>query len=59
VVQQLEAQGVTAHTASTNAELLVRLRAETLPATERRVVAFFTNGSFDGIIEGYLDAART
>jgi len=58
VVQLLEAQGVTAHTAATNAELLGRLRAETLPATERRVVAFFTNGSFDGIIEGYLAAAR-
>jgi len=60
VVEHLEAQGVEAHTAATNADLLVKLEVATLPAmTSRpRVVAFFTNGSFDGIIAGYAEAAR-
>lgn len=61
VVQHLEAQGVEAHCAATNAALLERLVAHTLPAaksTKPRVVVFFTNGSFDGIIGRYVAAAR-
>ena len=58
VVQHLETQGVHAETAPTNAEVLERLRAATSgavgsgqSATARpRVVVFFSNGSFDGII---------
>ncbi len=59
VAQHLETQGVEAHTASTNSGLLESLSAATLPATgRRRVVAFFTNGSFDGIIGAYATAAK-
>ena len=57
VVQHLEVQGVTARTATTNGALLEALLAETLPVTETRVVAFFSNGAFDGIIQRYAKAA--
>ncbi len=59
-MQNLESQGVEAHTAPTNAELLVKLQVATLPAAtgRPRVIAFFTNGSFDGIIADYVTAAR-
>jgi len=59
VVQQLESQGVEAHCAPTNAALLEKLVANVLPpAPDRpRVVAFFTNGSFDGIIARFVTAA--
>ena len=57
VVQHLETQGLSAHTAPTNGALLDILKAETLPITEPRVVAFFSNGSFDGIIGRYVAAA--
>jgi UDP-N-acetylmuramate: L-alanyl-gamma-D-glutamyl-meso-diaminopimelate ligase len=56
VAEHLEAQGVEAHTAPTNADLLERLIANTTTSRARekaRVVAFFTNGSFDGIIAKY------
>ena len=63
VAQNLEAQGIEAHFAATNAALLEKLLANTLAsgaahATKPRVVAFFTNGSFDGIIGKYVAAAR-
>ncbi len=60
VAQQLETQGVEAHFAATNAALLDQLVAHTLPrsAARPRVVAFFTNGSFDGIISRYVAAAK-
>ena len=60
VVQQLESQGVEAHCAPTNAALLEKLLANVLPpAPDRpRVVAFFTNGSFDGIIARFVTAAE-
>jgi UDP-N-acetylmuramate: L-alanyl-gamma-D-glutamyl-meso-diaminopimelate ligase len=66
VVQHLETQGVDAHCAATNSALLDKLLANTafLPATDAgaagrpRVVAFFTNGSFDGIIAKYVSAMR-
>lgn len=58
VVQQLETQGIEAHTANTNAALLDALTAATLGADEKpRVVTFFSNGSFDGIIPRYVAAA--
>ncbi len=61
VAQQLETQGVEAHFAATNAALLEKLAAHTLRPTmsqKPRVVVFFTNGSFDGIIGRYVMAAR-
>jgi UDP-N-acetylmuramate: L-alanyl-gamma-D-glutamyl-meso-diaminopimelate ligase len=60
VVQHLETQGVEAHFAKTNAALLERLIAHTLPvapSAKPRLVVFFTNGSFDGIIGRYVSAA--
>jgi UDP-N-acetylmuramate: L-alanyl-gamma-D-glutamyl-meso-diaminopimelate ligase len=60
VVQHLETQGVEAHAAATNAALLEKLIARTLPVRasgKPRVVVFFTNGSFDGIIGRYVSAA--
>ena len=61
VVQHLETQGIEAHHAATNAALLEELTARTLPAPatgKPRVVVFFTNGSFDGIIGRYVALAR-
>ena len=59
VVANLEARGVTARSAPTNAELLERLKSDTVRGEAgRRLVVFFTNGSFDGIIDGYVAAAR-
>jgi UDP-N-acetylmuramate: L-alanyl-gamma-D-glutamyl-meso-diaminopimelate ligase len=59
VAQQLETQGVEAHFAATNAALFDQLAAHSLPPKDKpRVVAFFTNGSFDGIIGRYVAAAR-
>ncbi|MSU66345.1 MAG: Mur ligase [Opitutus sp.] len=60
VAQHLETQGVEAHFAATNAAVLEKLLANTLPVKEGKphVVAFFTNGSFDGIIEKYVAAAK-
>jgi UDP-N-acetylmuramate: L-alanyl-gamma-D-glutamyl-meso-diaminopimelate ligase len=61
VVQQLETQGIESHTAPTNAALLEALVANTTTIRARektRVVAFFTNGSFDGIIGKYVAATR-
>jgi UDP-N-acetylmuramate: L-alanyl-gamma-D-glutamyl-meso-diaminopimelate ligase len=59
VAGHLETQGVGAFAAATNEELLEHLMLATLPVRGRpRVVAFFTNGSFDGIIGRYAVAAR-
>jgi UDP-N-acetylmuramate: L-alanyl-gamma-D-glutamyl-meso-diaminopimelate ligase len=60
VVRQLATQGVTAHAAVSNAELLEQLSKDTLPAdpARPRIVIFFTNGSFDGIIAKYAKAAK-
>jgi UDP-N-acetylmuramate: L-alanyl-gamma-D-glutamyl-meso-diaminopimelate ligase len=61
VVQQLEAQGVDAHAPESNAALLDALTRSTLPVkagAKERVVIFFTNGSFDGIIAKYAQAAK-
>jgi UDP-N-acetylmuramate: L-alanyl-gamma-D-glutamyl-meso-diaminopimelate ligase len=67
VVQHLETQGIEACCAATNAALLERLLANTrpVPGNEQgrshkpRVVVFFTNGSFDGIIGKYVTALKS
>ena len=67
VAQHLETQGVSAYFAATNTALFDRLLANTQAALaaattggkagpRRRVVAFFTNGSFDGIIGRFVAA---
>ena len=65
VVQQLETQGVEAHHAPSNGALFEKLAANALrpaeaksPVNKPRVVAFFTNGSFDGIIGKFVAAAK-
>lgn len=62
VAQHLETQGVEAHFAATNAGVLEQLLAHTrgtgARATRPRVVAFFSNGSFDGIIGKYVAAVK-
>ena len=58
VVRQLEAQGARAHAFADNHALLKKLQADVLAASGRtRVVAFFTNGSFDGIIKKFAAEA--
>lgn len=60
VVKHLGTQGVIAQTAPTNAALGDILISDTLPAKDTpRVVVFFTNGSFDGIIGRYVQAAQS
>jgi UDP-N-acetylmuramate: L-alanyl-gamma-D-glutamyl-meso-diaminopimelate ligase len=73
VIRHLAAKGIAATTAPTNAALLEKLSTATLPppatapatapaATvpgKPRVVVFFSNGSFDGIIANYAAAAAT
>ena len=54
VIQHLDIQGVHAVTAPTNAELLGELTASTQAEKESQLVVFFTNGSFDGIIQGFV-----
>ena len=59
VVHQLESRGVRARWFASNDALLDRLAADTLPPQSApRVVVFFSNGSFGGIIDRYVAAAR-
>ena len=59
VVRQLTEQGRAVRAFPDNAALFERLAADTLPAGPRpRIVAFFSNGSFDGIIARYAAAAQ-
>ncbi len=58
VVLNLQRAGVHARTAVSNVDLLELLKTETLPPAVPRVVAFFSNGSFDGIVQGYVASAR-
>jgi UDP-N-acetylmuramate: L-alanyl-gamma-D-glutamyl-meso-diaminopimelate ligase len=59
VVAGLRRQGRTAEAFPTNQALFERLAAQTLPAgAEPRVVTFFSNGSFDGIIPRYVAALK-
>jgi UDP-N-acetylmuramate: L-alanyl-gamma-D-glutamyl-meso-diaminopimelate ligase len=65
VVEHLETQGVHAATAATNAEVLEKLRETVLGGGDAagasgrraRVVVFFSNGSFDGIIAQFARMA--
>ncbi len=59
VAENLEAQGLHARQFDTNSALHEALAGETLPIRGMpRVVIFFTNGSFDGIIGKYAVAAK-
>ncbi|HZZ19805.1 MAG TPA: Mur ligase family protein [Opitutaceae bacterium] len=59
VAENLEAQGINARQFDSNADLHKALEADTLPAADKaRVVIFFTNGSFDGIIGKYAQSAK-
>ena len=58
IIQFLESQGVRGCTAPTNAALLEKIVAGTRADMARpRLVVFFTNGSFDGIIGKFVKAA--
>ncbi len=58
VMAYLIGHGTDAHTAETNGQLLVKLEVGTLPGDGKpRVVVFFTNGSFDGIIDAFVKMA--
>jgi UDP-N-acetylmuramate: L-alanyl-gamma-D-glutamyl-meso-diaminopimelate ligase len=59
VARDLVGQGASGRSFSNNPELLEALVAHTLgPKNRPRVVVFFTNGSFDGIIGRYASAAK-
>jgi len=59
VAENLEAQGVNARPFESNSALYDTLAADTLPSRgAHRIVVFFTNGSFDGIIGRYAAAVR-
>jgi UDP-N-acetylmuramate: L-alanyl-gamma-D-glutamyl-meso-diaminopimelate ligase len=59
VAENLEAQGLHARKFDTNSALHDALLGDTLPIRGTpRVVIFFTNGSFDGIIGRYAAAAK-
>lgn len=63
VIEHLESQGVSAASGAKNAEVLEKLVAATLGAAagvdgRPRVVVFFSNGSFDGIIAAYAAKAK-
>jgi len=59
VARHVATRGGEAQAFATNGALLDKLVADTLPIAERsRVVVFFTNGSFDGIIGRYVTAAK-
>lgn len=58
LIEQLGTQGVAGHTAPTNAALLDKLCAQVAAEQARpQLVVFFTNGSFDGIIGGFVRRA--
>ena len=58
VVQHLETVDVHGRFFVKNSDLLAALQQDTLPAHGRpRVVVFFSNGSFDGAIAAYAQAA--
>ena len=60
VAQQLEAANVHARHFARNGDVFEALRRETLPPTvaQPRLVVFFSNGSFDGVIAEYAKAAK-
>lgn len=61
VIEHLATKGVKGFSAPTNAEVLTQLTNATLPVkadAKPRLVVFFSNGSFDGIIAKFATAAR-
>lgn len=59
LIQFLETQGVAGHTAQTNEGVLELLKQHTHSSDSRpQFVVFFTNGSFDGIIESYVESVK-
>lgn len=61
IIAHLATQGVRGCTAPTNAELLEKIVANSAPgstAGKPQLVVFFTNGSFDGIITGYVQRTQ-
>jgi UDP-N-acetylmuramate: L-alanyl-gamma-D-glutamyl-meso-diaminopimelate ligase len=59
VVHFLEGQGRGGYAASTNAELLARLKADVgAGGSQPQLVLFFSNGSFDGIIGQFAATGR-
>jgi UDP-N-acetylmuramate: L-alanyl-gamma-D-glutamyl-meso-diaminopimelate ligase len=63
IVQQLEAHGLEAYFSLTNTALLEKLIGNTWKGTQKgggkpRLVVFFTNGSFDGIITEFVAEAK-
>jgi UDP-N-acetylmuramate: L-alanyl-gamma-D-glutamyl-meso-diaminopimelate ligase len=59
LIGHLETQGVHGYTAPTNAELLEIMLKNTRAETQKpQLVVFFTNGSFDGIITGFVAATK-
>ncbi len=60
VAQQLEAANVHARHFARNGDVFEALRRETLPpmVAQPRLVVFFSNGSFDGVIAEYAKAAK-
>lgn len=59
VLTALNAGGTPAETAPSNQALLESLQIQYPADTKHQVVVFFTNGSFDGIIEKFVEFART
>jgi UDP-N-acetylmuramate: L-alanyl-gamma-D-glutamyl-meso-diaminopimelate ligase len=60
VAHELARAGITARLFLTNNDLLASMIENTLPPGGKpRVVVFFTNGSFDGIIDRYTTAVLT
>lgn len=59
VASRLNAQGRFAQAFPSNGELLLKLKADTLTfLSGERVVTFFSNGSFDGIISDFARTAK-
>ncbi len=61
VVARLATKGVTGRAFASNPLLLERLKSDVIaagPSTNPRVVVFFSNGSFDGIIAAFAAAAK-
>lgn len=56
VTQSLAKRGVSAMAADNNFDLLEPLRTATHAASAAQVVVFFTNGSFDGIIDKFVES---
>ena len=60
LVQFLESQGVAGYAATTNDDLLEKLGANVTAAgsDKPQLVVFFTNGSFGGIIQRFVESVR-